>query len=81
MTSRDEELRLCRLEVERLAEENEALRTSSDSFGALAERLHRKLKVLEDTEPPAVQPQVARTSGSARAPAPVAARRSRDHPT
>ena len=44
MKGHDEELRLCRLEIERLSEENEILRISSEGFGALAERLNRKLR-------------------------------------
>ena len=44
MTSHDEELRLCRREIARLSEENELLRISSEGFGALAERLNRKLR-------------------------------------
>ncbi len=43
MPSHDEELRLCRLEIARLSEENEILRISSEGFGALAERLNRRL--------------------------------------
>lgn len=52
MKSRDEELRLCRLEIARLCEENGMLRVSSEAFGALAERLNRRLKVSEGTDPP-----------------------------
>ena len=44
MTGHDEELRLCRLEIARLTEENEILRLSSEGFGALAERLNRRLR-------------------------------------
>ena len=44
MTSHDEELRLCRLEIARLSEENEILRISSEGFGELAERLNSKLR-------------------------------------
>ena len=44
MTGHDEELRLCRLEIARLTEENEILRISSEGFGALAERLNRRLR-------------------------------------
>ena len=45
MTGHDEELRLCRLEIARLSEENGILRESSESFGALAERLNDRLRV------------------------------------
>jgi hypothetical protein len=62
MRSHDEELRLCRLEIARLCEENGILRMSSESFGALAERLNSKLKVLEGSESRHLQPRVARPS-------------------
>jgi len=52
MSGHDEELRLCRLEIERLSEENGILRMSSESFGALAERLNNRLKVSEGAGEP-----------------------------
>jgi len=58
MTSRDEELRLCRQEIERLSEENGILRLSSESFGALAERLNNRLKRSRGTEPPTPGPRM-----------------------
>jgi hypothetical protein len=58
MTGHDEELRLCRLEIARLSEENGLLRISSDSFGALAERLNNRLKVSEGAERPNLQTRV-----------------------
>ena len=51
MSGHDEELRLCRLEIARLSEENGILRASSETFGALAERLNKRLKVSECAEP------------------------------
>lgn len=45
MTSdRDDQIRECLNEIERLREENAALRMSSDSFADLAERLHVRLQ-------------------------------------
>ena len=52
MPGHDEELRLCRTEIARLSEENGILRMSSESFGALAERLNNRLKVSEGAGPP-----------------------------
>jgi hypothetical protein len=43
MDPRDEELRECRVEIERLREENAALRWSSESFVGLAQRLNERL--------------------------------------
>jgi regulator of replication initiation timing len=45
MTSIEDELRRCKREIDRLIEENGALRVSSESFGALAERLNQALAV------------------------------------
>jgi hypothetical protein len=44
MDHRDEELRQCKLEIQRLLEENAALRWSSESFAALAQRLSDRLR-------------------------------------
>ena len=64
MAGHDEELRLCRLEIARLSEENGVLRISSESFGALAERLNNRLKVSEGTEPPDAPPSSSSSSSS-----------------
>jgi hypothetical protein len=64
MRSHDQELRRCRLEIERLLEENEILRHSSESFGALAERLNHRLKVSTGESPPLQTPMVPTRSGS-----------------
>ena len=58
MPSHDEELRLCRLEIARLSEENEILRISSDGFGALAERLNRKLRRSGGADSPNTVPPI-----------------------
>ena len=58
MSGHDEELRLCRLEIARLSEENGILRMSSESFGALAERLNDRLKVSKGTESRNLQTRV-----------------------
>jgi hypothetical protein len=55
MDSRDEELRQCKLEIQRLLEENAALRWSSESFAALAQRLSDRLRRLRHV-PPAPPP-------------------------
>jgi len=62
MAGHDEELRLCRLEIARLSEENGVLRISSESFGALAERLNNRLKASEGAGPPDLQTRMNRTS-------------------
>jgi hypothetical protein len=62
MASHDEELRLCRLEIARLSEENGILRSSSESFGALAERLLSRLKVSEGAEPSNLQTRLVPAS-------------------
>ena len=59
MRSHDQELRLCRLEIERLTEENGILRISSESFGALAERLYNRLKILTGDSPTLPEPMVS----------------------
>jgi hypothetical protein len=56
MDHRDEELRQCKLEIQRLLEENAALRWSSESFAALAQRLSDRLR--HDHGPPAGAPRL-----------------------